>query len=130
MDGTVTMLRCPLFFGLFALYLIIQGLFSATTGEIIVPVHVKASLQHRYYANVTYSSPLAYSYSDYGNSGAIRVTVTTLNATEKDPIIVLLKRQYTVISWPVPLVLEDNFIYSTVIRVICPQENSGENDTG
>ena len=104
---------------------LLLGLISAATCQVIAPIYVDAVFNRNYDAEINYSSPLIYQYSEdaSGYSGALRVTVTSLNATESDPILVLLKRQHAVLSWPVPLVLEDKFQYSTVSRIICPMEN-------
>ncbi|OQV20007.1 SID1 transmembrane family member 1 [Hypsibius exemplaris] len=98
--------------------------FTVVSSEGIVPLRVDdAAFDKVYEKDVTYSSPWAYTYTNASGSDAIRITVTSLKATEADPILILVKRQQSVLSWQIPLILEDTFHYTTVSRILCPSEN-------
>ncbi|XP_014669089.1 PREDICTED: SID1 transmembrane family member 1-like [Priapulus caudatus] len=58
-----------------------------------------------------------------GKIGPVRISVSSMNATPNYPVLFVIRQQRGVISWQVPLFLEDMFDYSTVNRTLCPTEN-------
>jgi hypothetical protein len=123
------------FFTIFWIFLTFFG-FVSVNGQSIMPVQTSNSsavFNVRYLGTVTNNAPMTYFYArTTTGSTAVRVTVTRLEATEDSPILIIIKRQRSVLSWQIPLILEEKFQYNSTSRTLCPMDNyaSGKNLLG
>ncbi|XP_055337875.1 SID1 transmembrane family member 1-like [Paramacrobiotus metropolitanus] len=79
-----------------------------------------------YYGQVDNRNPIAYHFTRQLNTfydGAVRLTVGSVDASEEEPILIIVKRQRTVRSWQLPLIMEENHGYSFFSRTLCPLHN-------
>ncbi|CAH1796745.1 unnamed protein product [Owenia fusiformis] len=62
-----------------------------------------------------------YEFEDEANAtSTIRVTVSSVDSSTKYPVLFVVQQQRSVLSWQVPLELENVFEYCTVSRTLCP----------
>ena len=86
--------------------------------------HINATLNQSYNKQVSNTAPMTFFYAKTtSGSNAVRVTLSSLSATDENPILVIVKRQRSVMSWQIPLVLEENHHYSLTSRTLCPIDN-------
>ncbi|VUZ57404.1 unnamed protein product [Hymenolepis diminuta] len=86
-----------------------------------------------YNGTVSLKSPKNYTYSLAASnfSAAVRVDISATNVNKAYPLIAVFKQQANVLSFPLPLVINDGFMYNSVSRTLCPSfialDNKGNN---
>ncbi|GAU88888.1 hypothetical protein RvY_01506 [Ramazzottius varieornatus] len=79
---------------------------------------------NRTYSQIVSSGHAAvFGYRQSTKSGAVKVQVWSSGAKVANPILVVVKRHNSVLSWQVPLVLEDAYSYLVTNRTLCPMRN-------
>ncbi|XP_023227870.1 SID1 transmembrane family member 1-like isoform X3 [Centruroides sculpturatus] len=89
-------------------------------------VEIRANFSQEYDNAVRSDRQITYWYRyQFGRNqnSAIRVKVNSINATKGIPILFVVRQQQAVISWQVPLVLENIYEYRTVGHTLCPLQN-------
>ncbi|GAU88889.1 sid-1c [Ramazzottius varieornatus] len=76
-----------------------------------------------YADSISSASPRMFSYRQNTVSGAVKVQVWSTSATIATPILVIVKRHSSVLSWQVPLILEEDYEYLVTNRTLCPSRN-------
>ncbi|CDW59192.1 SID1 transmembrane family [Trichuris trichiura] len=56
-------------------------------------------------------------------SGVVRVTVRSLEASMEKPLLIVARESKTILSWQLPLLLENKFQYNVASRTLCPDFN-------
>ncbi len=75
-----------------------------------------------YNGSVYLHHPQNYTYDLIGDhtSIAVRVNISVVNATEDFPLIAIFKQQADILSFRLPLTLNNRFSYDFVSRTLCP----------
>nr|CDS25467.1 SID1 transmembrane family [Hymenolepis microstoma] len=64
-------------------------------------------------------------------SVAVRVDISATNVSKAYPLIAIFKQQANVLSFPLPLIINERFMYDSVSRTLCPSfialDNKGNN---
>ncbi|OQV21998.1 SID1 transmembrane family member 1 [Hypsibius exemplaris] len=87
---------------------------------------VPAEFNHTYRGQINSNESMiyAFNYTRLDNeTDAIRVTVSSTNALETNPMLVVIKQQLGVLSWQVPLNVERIYPFLTTSRTLCPTIN-------
>uniref|UniRef100_A0A5S6QL09 SID1 transmembrane family member 1 n=1 Tax=Trichuris muris TaxID=70415 RepID=A0A5S6QL09_TRIMR len=58
-------------------------------------------------------------------SAVVRVTVQSLEASLERPLLVVVRESKTILSWQLPLLLENKFQYNVASRTLCPDLEEG-----
>ncbi|KFD55318.1 hypothetical protein M514_03658 [Trichuris suis] len=59
-------------------------------------------------------------------SAVVRVTVRSLEASMEKPLLIVVRESKTILSWQLPLLLENKFQYNVASRTLCPDLNETE----
>ncbi|VDN98127.1 unnamed protein product [Rodentolepis nana] len=75
-----------------------------------------------YNGTVSLHNPKNYTYNLAPNilSVAVRVDISATNVSKAYPLIAIFKQQANVLSFPLPLIINEKFMYDSVSRTLCP----------
>ncbi|CAG5122904.1 unnamed protein product [Candidula unifasciata] len=78
--------------------------------------------------NATSQIMFMYSYTMGNKTTAVRVSMSSSNATEKFPVMFVARQQETILSWQIPLDIIESYSYYSVNRTLCPIDKTRRKD--
>ena len=87
------------------------------------PPVIYSEFNRTYSDSISSSNAVMFSYRQMTEAGAVKVQVWSNSAKVETPILVVIKRHSSVLSWQVPLLLGEQYTYSVTNRTLCPTKN-------
>ncbi|KAK0069211.1 SID1 transmembrane family member 1-like isoform X1, partial [Biomphalaria pfeifferi] len=76
------------------------------------------------YVNISQQIIFIYNYLEENKTTAVRVTVTSSNATEAFPTMFVARQQEGILSWQIPFEIGSSYSFWSVSRTLCPIDKS------